>query len=215
MLHSTGTVGSQVAKSLLLGAGSNSGTNGSSNHAPYEQPWSLKDVGPTGELIYENPNAYPRAYMARKAILGNEQQALSALTDVQSDLRECSVFEAPDGRVVPEPPQANGKANVLEDGDERVLLESESLTGGLLLLADTMAPGWKVTIDDQPATAVTANYLFRGVIVPAGTHRVCWTYAAPGLKTGACTSLLTAMMLGFLFAGWPQSLLRRRDAAAR
>ena len=61
-----------------------------------------------------------------------------------------------------------------------------------------MAPGWKVTIDDQPAEALTVDYLFRGVFVPPGSHRVRWTYDCPGFRMGIGISLATLGMLVFL-----------------
>jgi hypothetical protein len=42
----------------------------------------------------------------------------------------------------------------------------------LVVLTDIVAPGWRVYVDKIPAQLVEVNYFFRGVVVPAGKHKV-------------------------------------------
>jgi hypothetical protein len=162
-----------------------------------DKPWKkLPGMGPAGEIVYENPNAYPRVYLAKSAVRGNERDALEALGRPFVNLMEKSVVE--DFSWTNEAAIGGSEASLLHivrDGAERVEIEVESEKGGLLVLGDNMAPGWGVEIDGQPARAVTANYLFRGVMVPGGFHRVRWTYAAPGLRSGAIISAMTLLAL--------------------
>jgi uncharacterized membrane protein YfhO len=74
------------------------------------------------------------------------------------------------------------------------------------VLDDTWAPGWSVTVDGQPANALEANAVLRGVAVPAGTHAVVWRYRVPGLALGAALSAL-GLLSALAWAGW---LLARR-----
>ena len=46
-----------------------------------------------------------------------------------------------------------------------------------VILTDTFYPGWKATIDGQfETTPVPANYLFRAIYVPQGTHEIVFQY---------------------------------------
>src|SRR5436305_13198232 len=85
-----------------------------------DKPWTLMGIGPTGEIVYENPNAYPRAYVAKRAIRGNEPMAMAALSSRFGDLRERSVVEDPSSPNGPEIPGSEKSfAHVVKDLDER------------------------------------------------------------------------------------------------
>lgn len=64
-----------------------------------------------------------------------------------------------------------------------------------LVVTELMSPGWRVTVNDQPAEAVKVEDLFRGVDVPPGEHRVVWTYQPLSFKVGVWVSLATVLFL--------------------
>lgn len=69
-------------------------------------------------------------------------------------------------------------------------------TAAYAVVSSTAAPGWSVRVDGAPADWLTADVLRRAVAIPAGAHRVHWTYATPGLATGALVAL--AGLLGLV-----------------
>ena len=76
------------------------------------------------------------------------------------------------------------------------------------MLLDSYSPGWRATVDDQPAPIYPANHAFRAVIVPAGKHSVTFTYAPPLLWIGAWISLGTLVVVATLLV-WSFANRRR------
>lgn len=68
---------------------------------------------------------------------------------------------------------------------------------GYAVVSSSAAPGWSVTVDGTEASWATADVLRRAVAMPAGSHRVHWTYAAPGLGAGL---LIAGIGLALLIA---------------
>ncbi|HUS14917.1 MAG TPA: YfhO family protein, partial [Chloroflexia bacterium] len=66
----------------------------------------------------------------------------------------------------------------------------------LLVLAESLAPGWRATLDGHPVDILRTNYLSQGVVVPAGTHTVELRYFPDSLLYGGLVS--GAGLLGFV-----------------
>ncbi len=73
-----------------------------------------------------------------------------------------------------------GQAGILEYSAKRVLVATSSAVPAVLLFNDRWHPNWQVRIDGQAAPLLRANFIMRGVEVPAGDHRVEFVYAVPG-----------------------------------
>ena len=86
---------------------------------------------------------------------------------------------------------ASGSATLVVEEPERIIVETDAARPGILVLTDTFYPGWRVTVDGAPASLLQANYLFRGVYVPAGVHRVEFTYHPTPFQRGLLVSSLT------------------------
>lgn len=59
---------------------------------------------------------------------------------------------------------------------QRVEIEATGDEPGTVVLTDLVYPGWGVEVDGVPAGTVVVEKIFRGVNVPAGSHRIVWTY---------------------------------------
>jgi hypothetical protein len=159
--------------------------------------WPRFAADNNGTMLFTNPNAYPRVYLARAAVPAiDATQAMETLLDLRSDLRERSVFEGPGDPLLPSANQLETEsATITTDLPEHVVIATQSPARRLLVLADRMDIGWQVEIDGHSADAVTADYLFRGVFLPPGNHTVEWTYIAPGLTAGISISLATLVLV--------------------
>lgn len=100
--------------------------------------------------------------------------------------------------VVPGPGRAStpeGPATIEEETATHITLQA---TGpGRLVLRDRNMPGWAVRVDDQPATLQGTTW--REVELPAGSHRVRFTYSPPGFAVGMRLALVALGVLLGIF----------------
>jgi Bacterial membrane protein YfhO len=159
-------------------------------------------------VILRNPAAVPRAYLPRAIkSVSSESAALDVLA---SDAFVPGRLAVVEGRA---PPAGSGKIAVVRDEPETVELTARLARGGLVVVPDTFADGWSVTVDGEEAEPLRVNSVQRGVEVPAGRHSVRWSYRTPGLVLGAGLSMAGLVAA----AGWTVWLVlaRRRRQRAR
>ena len=173
--------------------------------------WALviRGVGAVTDLVYQNPSAYPRAYFAGLVTVTSPDRALDAVLDVSHDFRAESFLEDPvDGLATDVDAGSPGEAAIDYDGAEEVQIRTRSRVAALLVLSDRFDPNWRVQIDGRPAQALRANYLFRGVVVPAGEHAIRWTYRPASFAWGSTISVLTLAVLltSALFGLFPKRI---------
>jgi hypothetical protein len=154
-------------------------------------------------FLFEVPHR-PRAYLARGAEETDARGALAFALDPASAGGARSVIEAP---VPAGAADGTGSAEIVRDEPTAVEVRVSADATALLVLNDLAAPGWRAEVDGRAAPIARANYLARGVFVPAGEHTVAFRYRTPGLGAG----LLLAALGAAAIAGW--AALRRRGGA--
>ena len=88
------------------------------------------------------------------------------------------------------PPGPTESVKVTYPSPDRAELEASLESPGLVILADVYYPGWELTIDGKPAPIYAVNGLMRGAAVPAGTHRLVYSYAPRSFLVGRVGSIL-------------------------
>ena len=93
-----------------------------------------------------------------------------------------------------------GDCRILKYESRQVEILADSASGGKLILTDNYYPGWKAALDGKPIEIKREQYLFRGVAVPAGRHKVVFRYEPDSVKWGGLVSILSlAGLIGFIF----------------
>ncbi|HEX6751725.1 MAG TPA: YfhO family protein [Longimicrobium sp.] len=160
-------------------------------------------------VVYENTQAMPRAWIVGEAIRAGEAQTIAALQSPRWDPRRNAVVESPRDLALAGP-ALRGAAQVTRYTADRVEVTAQSDGAGLLVLADNWYPDWKATVDGRATEIYRTNHTFRGVVVPAGTHRVVFTFDPPSLRTGFMIYLATFGMLAAYGAWLLVAHFRRR-----
>ena len=147
--------------------------------------------------VYQNGMGLPRAQLVGETAIVPDPGA--ALATVQAP-----GFDPGHVAVVDRPIEWEG----CEDGaslapgidfaavsEEEVLLDVRTPRCAVLVLRDLAWPGWRVELDGRERPLYRVDYLFRGVAVGSGVHRVRFWYDPPSLRWGAGVTIATGLLL--------------------
>jgi hypothetical protein len=65
---------------------------------------------------------------------------------------------------------------IMQYADNFVEIDVDAPRAGIVVLHDLFYPGWEARVDGHEVTILRANILFRGVEVPAGHHRIEFSF---------------------------------------
>ncbi|TAD98131.1 MAG: hypothetical protein EAZ97_11335 [Bacteroidetes bacterium] len=90
----------------------------------------------------------------------------------------------------------NAKISLLEYAPNALTYESNSSAEGFVVFSESYyAQGWKVSIDDKPATQIRANYVLRGLEVPAGKHVIKFVFEPESYQIGSTITQISAILV--------------------
>jgi len=165
--------------------------------------WLAAEVSEDLQAVHYEPiEGSTRVRLISNAVpVSSAEEALKVVIDSSINLDEQVVIESSSASL----PQGEGGGtyHILEGQDpNRVEIEVMTSGGAWLVLSDVMYPGWRVYVDDAEAKLHYADYLFRGVWVPQGTHEVDFSYQPRSFWLGAAVSLPTWVLALFLNIRW-------------
>lgn len=96
---------------------------------------------------------------------------------------------------------------------DREVWEVDSPGGGFVRVGSRWDPGWSATVDGRRAEVFRADGIFRGVVVPAGTHTVRFAYRNQDEMRGRVLAGAALLVLAGLALPWPGK--RRRGVNRR
>ena len=65
-----------------------------------------------------------------------------------------------------------GDAKITYYSENKVSIETDNSEEGFLVLTDSFYPTWNAKIDSKKENIYRADYNFRGIIIPAGKHKI-------------------------------------------
>jgi hypothetical protein len=151
--------------------------------------------------LYRIEHVTPRAHIVPTAVSEKEPRKVIELLAASGfdPFREVILDES-----VQLPSRENfaAEAKILTDAKTRVALAVSLNSTGILVLADSFYPGWKVYVDGVEGRIMRANYFFRGVLLPSGNHQVIFKYEPASLRYGAVVTLITIAIFLFSLVIW-------------
>lgn len=179
-----------------------------------------------GEVrIYENRNAFPRAFVVHRVEeVSDMEEAIARMKGAGFDPAQVAVIE---GELPPAQAAAlgggrgEGRSSVqfvkYEDNEVRLRVRTER--AGLLVLSDTYYPGWKAYVDGEKVRIYPTDVALRSVFLEPGEHEVRFVFAPTSFKIGSLISGLSLLALAAYVSLGPAGRLwrrlRRRGEGAR
>ncbi|HXW88996.1 MAG TPA: hypothetical protein VEK33_00475 [Terriglobales bacterium] len=161
-----------------------------------------------GYVVAENEHALPRAFVPQTIQMAkDEQELMDQLRQATFDAARISYVTEP----VQLPGECRGTARIVGESPERVVLDARMDTAGMVVLADSWYQGWRANVDAQVTPILVVNHAIRGVVVPAGEHRVVFQYAPASIRLGWIIS--GAAIVGEL--GWLGCIIMWRRKECR
>ncbi len=144
-------------------------------------------VDSIARLLPEEP--MPRAFFAASWMVVDEEQMPGFLALGVSPEETTLLAEVPEG-LGEENALSTGSAVLTADLPEAVSIDTENTGTGLLVLADTWYPRWRVFVDGEEAVLLKANLWQRAVVVPAGAHSVEFRFDSGDVRTGLVVTII-------------------------
>lgn len=159
--------------------------------------------------IYEKLDVLPRAFLVSDwQWQPNIPAAVAAMqSPAFSPRRQAVLVGAPPPGFPPPAPASGaaiGAATITAYEPERVVIQAATSAPALLILSDAAYPGWTAAIDGQETPILTANAMFRALLLPPGNHQITFHFRPATYLLGRWLSLLSWLIL-LLFSLIPRT----------
>lgn len=146
-------------------------------------------------LVFQNQLANPHAFIWPFYKVVSEKDVLSTLFNSGDIVLEQD----------PKIPKINqfvvndNNADITSYKADQVVIKTKTTVKSLLFLSDTYFPGWTASVDGKPAKIYRADYTFRAVVVPEGTHTVVFSYWPDSFTYGIAGSSVGLLLLTVIY----------------
>ena len=169
------------------------------------------------DLFFHNPTVLPRARaVSRWQVAKDGAESLAAVSSGQLNFSEEAVIESRSGLVSgsagtgpAHPVGVNSTRPGFWDLELPTGQGGQGAAASLLVVAETLMPGWRAFLDGREVPIHYAYHAFMGVMIPPGPHRVILVHRPWAFRIGIWLSLISMM-------AWPVLILARsfRPSAA-
>ena len=157
-----------------------------------------------GVEVLKNANAMPRAWLVTQAQAVDGETALSTIrgegagsfdprATVLLEVKADELPQLPGGKVADD-----SAVKLVDYQPTHLTIETNAATNTVLVVSEIFYPGWKATIDGQPARIMLANFLLRAIALPPGHHKIEMHYTPTAAYTGAAISVTALALLGLI-----------------
>ena len=119
--------------------------------------------------VYENKEVFPKAFFVNRIEASKDkQETISKMLEEKFDPKITAIVEA----------NMNNKsfgvgiAEIDSYSENKIIIKTNNEKGGFLVLTDSFYPTWHAKIDGISTKIYRTDYIFRGIIVPKGSHEV-------------------------------------------
>jgi hypothetical protein len=141
---------------------------------------------------YRLNESNPRAWIVHEVAVNADRNAVyAALAAPDFDPRRVAYVPAPLDVITN---QALEPVSIISSQPDRLVVDVNLTTPGLLVLSEINYPGWTALMNGSPASIVEVNGLLRGVALPGGSTRVEMIFRPGPLTAGSLLTLLGVVL---------------------
>ena len=158
--------------------------------------------------VLENRSPLPREFVVPVvAELPRDRIGLvEAMT--RTDFRVVALVEVPMSIASASSTESKPPAAIRDYRANRIEIEADG--PGLLVVADPWFPGWTAEVDGRATEVIRADYLFRGIPLATGHHRVTMAFRPVSVMAGRAISVAACvfLVLATALVGWRRWIAR-------
>lgn len=148
-----------------------------------------------GWNVMENKTVTPRVFLVSQYVIATSSAEYeSHLMNDAFSLTQAVILDS-HPNFVSTISNAPMTADVKAYTPNKVIIETQTDNPALLVITDTYYPGWTATIDDISAQIYRADYTYRAISVPEGTHTVIMQFKPLSAFTGLIVSISSILIL--------------------
>lgn len=155
----------------------------------YEKIWEKNNF-----IVFENKKAYSRVYLADRFILRTDKkESINELYDKNIDFAKTVISSE---NIPIKESESTGSAKIINYSQNRITVETDTLSPKILVLSDSFYPGWKAKINNMETKIYKVNSALRAAVVPKGKNIVEIYYEPLSFYLGvliSCVSILLAI----------------------
>jgi Bacterial membrane protein YfhO len=163
------------------------------------------------QQLIPNPNAYGPCWLVKNVkLVDNRVAAIQALGT--TDLKDTAIVEKTFSNIVVQPQWDSASSIKLTKFDNDVIEYEANGTGPqFAVFSEIYYPkGWNAYIDGKKTEYCNANYILRGISLPAGKHTVKFVFEPASYKKGITIAYIASFLillffLGGLFMAWKEA----------
>ncbi|MBI5858615.1 MAG: YfhO family protein [Sphingobacteriales bacterium] len=153
-------------------------------------------------LLMPNAEAYGNCWFVKNVkLVADPVEAITVLGN--TNLKDTAIVEKSFEKLVTQP-QRDSAATIkmtMFDNDA-IEYESNSSAPQFAVFSEIYYPaGWNAYIDGKKTDYVSANYILRGLSVPAGKHMIKFVFEPASVKQGRSIMFIASILIALIFIG--------------
>lgn len=152
--------------------------------------------------LLPNPQAFGPCWLVKNVKLVDDQVA-SIIAIGNTNLKDTAIVEKSFSKNIVQP-QADSTSSIKMTKFDNDAIEYEANCNGpqFAVLSEVYYPvGWNAYIDGKKVEYVNANYILRGISIPAGKHTVKFVFEPESVKSGTSIMFISSIIILIIFVG--------------
>lgn len=156
----------------------------------------VNDPSNNQPVVQVNPGALGSAwFVSNIRFVNNATEEIRTLDHM--DPKDSAVIEKKEQPKISLPIQADTTAAIklVENRNDQINYTSQSRTNQLGVFSEVYYPnGWSAFIDGKESPIIKVNYLLRGLVIPAGSHKIEFRFEPSSYKIGNAITLIVGII---------------------